>query len=641
VSVIQQLDLFPQMNPATHGNGTRRERLILPKFLTQSSNDMRLRSDQDRAHAVLLKWADLETSGKLRRMKETTLQGEFLVDVFGKALGYALFSEGTEQWHLQAQFAVPGGEADAAIGSFSATSNRPPRVLIELKGPKSNVDRDRFNGRTPVQQLWDYLNVVPDCPWGIVCNYVSFRLYNRLKTPRAYELFTLQDFRDEEKFRQFYCLFARGGLLALLPGQTPRAEALLQQTDARQLEVGAELYAHYHQHRVALINHLMGPAHRKSLDQAIYAAQLLLDRIIFVAFCEDRRLLPAESIGMAWENLAAFTRVTNPRWQNFLNLFRSIDEGNPQSNVTAYNGGLFREDPEVDSLQLDDDWTQFFKEISGYDFQDEVGVEVLGHLFEQSITDLEAFRESAADATGRPRPKVLGKRKHEGIYYTPPKVTDFIVKATLGSCLRERFAAVDGEYGLAAGEQPTAKNQEKWVKCQEAKLDALRGLRVCDPACGSGAFLIRAFDYLEAMYGDLITSLCQQKGVSETRLLNHVNGWILRENLFGVDLSKEAVEITRLALWIRTAEEGKTLADLSQNIQQGNSLVDDVTVDSLAFDWASRFAQVSDAKFDCVIGNPPYVKLQNFRKQKPRAAEFLVQRRPATSTFICLSWSAA
>ena len=220
----------------------------------------------------------------------------------------------------------------------------------------------------------------------------------------------------------------------------------------------------------------MGPSHGKSLDQAIHAAQLLLDRIIFVAFCEDRRLLPAESIRRAWESLPVFTRVTNPRWRNFLDLFRSIDKGNPRSNVTAYNGGLFREDPEVDSLQLDDEWTNFFKEISGYDFQDEVGVEVLGHLFEQSITDLEALRLSGPDAVTKPNRKVMGKRKREGIYYTPPKVTEFIIKATLGACIRERFAALDAEHQLKEGEQPTIKNRHKWIQCQDAKLGSLRTL---------------------------------------------------------------------------------------------------------------------------------------------------------------------
>ena len=301
------------------------------------------------------------------------------------------------------------------------------------------------------------------------------------KNAGAYELFTLQELCDVDRFRQFYCLFARGGLSPILPGQRTRAEDLLKQTDARQLEVGAELYAHYHENRVELIHHFMGPSHCKSLDQAIHAAQLLLDRIIFVAFCEDRRLLPAESIRRAWESLPVFTRITNPRWRNFLDLFRSIDQGNPRFNVTAYNGGLFREDPEVDSLQLDDEWTNFFKEISGYDFQDEVGVEVLGHLFEQSITDLEVLREAGADAVTKPNRKVMGKRKREGIYYTPAEGHGIHHQGHTGPAFGHRFAALDAEHQLKEGEQPTSKNRQKWIPCQEAKLGSLRTLRVLRP----------------------------------------------------------------------------------------------------------------------------------------------------------------
>jgi len=75
------------------------------------------------------------------------------------------FSSGSRQWNLQPKFPVEGGEADIAIGVFRVGDTPPPRVLVELKGPTANVDRDRSNGRTPVQQCWDYLNAVPDCPW--------------------------------------------------------------------------------------------------------------------------------------------------------------------------------------------------------------------------------------------------------------------------------------------------------------------------------------------------------------------------------------------------------------------------------------------------------------------------------------------
>jgi len=93
--------------------------------------------------------------------------------------------------------------------------------------------------------------------------------------------------------------------------------------------------------RIRLIQHLTGQPHNKSLDQAIPIAQKLIDRIIFVAFCEDRGLLPDKSIFKAWDQLPPFSRVTNPRWQNFLDLFHSIDEGDPNREIPAYNGGLF------------------------------------------------------------------------------------------------------------------------------------------------------------------------------------------------------------------------------------------------------------------------------------------------------------
>src|SRR5207237_9426384 len=102
--------------------------------------------------------ADLESSGKLDQKKERTLQGEFLGDVLGRALGYILFSDGLENWNLEAEYPTLSGTADAAIGHFAPGDRPPPRVLVELKGPKVNIDRDRFDGRTPVHQVSDYLN---------------------------------------------------------------------------------------------------------------------------------------------------------------------------------------------------------------------------------------------------------------------------------------------------------------------------------------------------------------------------------------------------------------------------------------------------------------------------------------------------
>ena len=125
-----------------------------------------------------------------------------------------------------------------------------------------------------------------------------------------------------------------------------------------------------------------------------------------------------------------------------------------------------------------------------------------------------------------------------------------------------------------------SRDESKWRAYQLGRWEILSKLRVCDPACGSGAFLIQALDYLEDWYANVVGELAAFDDIDADEWEAKISPTILRENLFGVDLSPEAVEITALSLWIRTAERGKTLADLSHNIQCGNSVVDDSAVDA-------------------------------------------------------------
>ena len=232
----------------------RRSGLVLRRFLAEEAEKFFYRGkQQDDAHEIVKRWADLETEGHLAK-KETSLDADFLREVFGKALGYRAATECPEDYQLQRNFTVPGvGMADGALGSFCPNTQALPLVVIELKGAHVNLDRDKFNGRTPVQQCWDYLNGLPDCPWGIVSNFVTFRLYHREKTPLAYEEFRLQELCDQRKFRQFYCLFERGGLVRARPGHSLRALELLERTENRQREVGDQLYGMYSQERARLM----------------------------------------------------------------------------------------------------------------------------------------------------------------------------------------------------------------------------------------------------------------------------------------------------------------------------------------------------------------------------------------------------
>ena len=611
--------LFPELNKARYGEARRLHPLFLPALLEKESHDQRLKGpDQDRAYEIICKWANIESKGKLDPMKETNLEGEFCKDIFGDALGYTLFSEGKDLWNFQQKYFVNGGHADAAIGVFGSDRKPQVRSVIELKGPKVNVDKDRSQGRTPVQQCWDYLNALPDCPWGIVCNYVSFRLYHRNQTPRVYELFVLQELKKREVFDRFFYLFHRDGFLPHPPSQPPHADSLLEKCTTRQRQVGDELYDYYRDNRLALIQHLLVQPHNKSLDTAIRTAQKLIDRIIFVAFCQDRDLLPGKSLKRAWEQVAPFARVTNPKWQNFLELFRSIDKGNLDRNIPPYNGGLFREDPEVDNLSLDDDWTDFFKAVGDYDFAHEVNVDVLGHIFEKSINDIERIRQTGLqgiEVAEKEKPKMLksAERKKGGIYYTPREFTDFIAKNTVGRIADEKIKVLERNFGIRLDQIDKTIEKNRVISFAERAIEELKDIKVVDPACGSGAFLIQAYQVLEDKYLELVDVLDIHDAKLADDLRNKVSDSILHYNLFGVDLSPEAVEITQLALWLRSASKDKSLADLSKNIVCGNSLISDTAVDSRALDWQKAFKDVfshPNPGFDCVIGNPPWERMK-------------------------------
>ncbi len=158
------------------------------------------------------------------------------------------------------------------------------------------------------------------------------------------------------------------------------------------------------------------------------------------------------------------------------------------------------------------------------------------------------------------------------------------------------------------------KRQKKTTQALTDKLNDYRNwllqLTICDPACGSGAFLNQALDFLitEHRYIDEL----QAKLFGDALVLSDVEGSILENNLFGVDINEESVEIAKLSLWLRTAQPNRKLNDLNSNIKCGNSLIDDVAVSGdKAFNWKNEVI-FAKGGFDVIIGNPPYVRVQEF-----------------------------
>jgi hypothetical protein len=203
------------------------------------------------------------------------------------------------------------------------------------------------------------------------------------------------------------------------------------------------------------------------------------------------------------------------------------------------------------------------------------------------------------------------------------------VTATLGPVLKERFEALRASHHDEAGPaarkaladpsayDPAALRPAQAAALQrfwDAWLDELATLRVADPACGSGAFLIEAFEQLFAAYAQAQARLTELRGPT----LFDIDRRILQNNLYGVDLNAEAVDIGRLSLWIKTAQLGKELTSLDHNIRVGNSVVADPAAHPRAFDWRAAFPEVFAAGgFDAVIGNPPYVRQEWIADLKP------------------------
>ncbi|BAP54806.1 type I restriction-modification system methyltransferase subunit [Thioploca ingrica] len=345
----------------------------------------------------------------------------------------------------------------------------------------------------------------------------------------------------------------------------------------------------------------------------IYYAKLILDRVLFIAFAEDTGLLPENSLKKAYQHQDPYQ--PRPIWENFKGLFQAINKGNSQLNIPAYNGGLFQEDTVLNQLVVSDALSEQFKQIGEYDFESEVSVTVLGYIFEQSISDLEELRTEAQEISL----EKVGKRKREGVVYTPDNITRFMVEATLGRYLTEQF----NQLWNARHQQRYQRGDQKgaWKKSLDEITfwrdyqDALRAVKVVDPACGSGAFLVAAFDYLHAEYlrvNDQLQALTGSYGIFD------LDKEILNQNLYGVDINSESIEITKLSLWLKTAKRGKVLTSLDHNLRMGDSLIEDSNISQRAFSWQLAFPEVFAAGgFDVVLGNPPYVRQELISSLKP------------------------
>jgi type I restriction-modification system DNA methylase subunit len=557
---------------------------------------------------ILHAWQTSISRRSIYKQKETALHSHFIQKLLIEVLGYQGF--GGDVWTLAQEQTIGAGRVDVALGEFSANSANIV-APFELKGANTKDLDAIMPGRhkSPVQQAWEYAMDAPGAQWVLVSNYLEIRLYAVGYGRQAYEVWDLSKLTDPVEYARLQWLVSAKQLLS---GETRK---ILEQSEQLEKEITHQLYKEYKTLRENLLHRLSADNPARAPLELIRYAQTILDRILFIAFAEDRGLLPNKTIAQAYQ----YNNPYNPRpvWENFKGLFRAIDQGSAALNILAYNGGLFQTDADLESLAVSDELCEAFKELADYDFDSEVSVTVLGHIFEQSITDIEGLQ---AEATGSV--SSVSKRKQHGVVYTPDHITRFIVDKSLGGHLRAKFAEL---WNASANKR---KKDGTWIKKGDPEIQfwrdyqrVLRTTRVVDPACGSGAFLVAAFDFLHDDYSRVNAVLADLTGSYDVFDLDKE---ILNRNLYGVDVNSESVEITKLSLWLKTAKRNKVLNSLDANIQCGNSLINDPAYTDKPFAWSQRGWPLesgeggnAESGFDVVLGNPPYVRQELISPIKP------------------------
>ncbi len=502
---------------------------------------------------LIEKYERLVDSGKLKSYNEEMTKKDFILPLF-RALGWKV-EDGEE---VSAEEKVSKGRVDYAFRIDGI-----PKLFLEAKALKIDLDKVEY-AEQAINYAWH-----KGATWAVLTDFEGIKVFNaewKLKNPLQNMFFGLKYHQFLDRFEQLW-LLSRQSLEKGVIDQ----EAEKWGKKAKKIPVDKQLLIDLTKFREKLTKNILKNNAKKELtgDELDEAVQRILDRLIFIRTLEDKKLEAPV--------LQALIREDKHRrtYKKLNELFRKIDED--------YNSKLFDkhlcEELEIDDEVLEKIIRGLFKTADNtvhYDFG-AIDADVLGNMYEQYLGHILKKTPKRAKLTS-------GKahRKEQGIYYTPTYVVDYIVKNTIGEL---------------------AKNK---------KFD-LKNIKVLDPACGSGSFLMKAFDYLVTLdkqkNGDVDQTKLDLTGASATygRKIE-----IMKKNIFGVDLDPKAVEIAQLNLLLKATEKKHRLPTLQENIKVGNSLFDEEKyADKRAFDWDSEFKEImAEGGFDVVIGNPPYVDIK-------------------------------
>ncbi len=493
------------------------------------------------------------------------------------------------------------GKTKAPDYGFRLSGSKDRLFYVEAKKPSVALKTNKESSFQVRRYGWNSGASV-----SILTNFEEFSIYDCSKKPSSTESSTVARLKyftyDQllKEFDFFYDIFSREAVVKGRFDNYIKSDTAKKgtQTPDKEFVVSLDKWRKFIAIDIAKSNLKLNE------DELNFAVQLIIDRLIFLRFCEDRgvetygQLKTAVSKGDAYKNLCG--------------VFKDADN--------KYNSGLFdfRKDRVTQELKVTNKIIKgivedLYSPNCEYDFK-ALPVEVLGNAYEQFLGKVIRINR-AHHAVIEEKPEV---RKAGGVYYTPQYVVDYIVENTLGKLIKDK----------------TPKEIEK--------------IKVVDPACGSGSFLLGAFQYLLNFHAAYYhKNGYANKKVKDNPLTPHgtlstaEKKKILLNNIYGVDIDANAVEVTKLSLLLKCMEgetdasikqqfnmfHDRVLPDLDNNIKDGNSLIDTDIYDTefdlgfekkiKPFSWKNNFARVfKQGGFDVAIGNPPYVMLQNLETKE-------------------------
>ncbi|HEX8129913.1 MAG TPA: Eco57I restriction-modification methylase domain-containing protein [Pyrinomonadaceae bacterium] len=553
---------------------------------------------------------------------------EVFINRFWMALGWDVTHETQKNPHacevsVEKNINVEGRGKRADYSFAVAPNYRDVRFFVEAKKPSRQLDnaqdyfqtiRYGWHARTPVAVLMDFEQFrVLDCRYkpdiDVVLQYA------------ALEKFHYTDYADEEKFRRLYHLFSRedvgrGALEEYVaglpkPGRRGVQGALFARGAYQSIDESFLQDLDTYREQLARAFKQGNP----QLDgaQLTEATQRTLDRLVFMRFLEDKLIETDELV----ERFAG----SRAPWAEFVAASRRLDR--------TYNGIIFKEHPLLDAHGFRVDEHAFAgicqnlsHTRSPYDFN-LIPIHILGSIYERFLG--KTIVVDADGATVVDKPEV---RKAGGVYYTPEYIVRYIVEQTVGR--------------LIAGKTP----------------EQIRPLRFADISCGSGSFLLGVFDLLLSYHAGYynrnrrtraegLKAGCTETDEATLRLSLLQKRTILLNNIYGVDVDAQAVEVAQLSLYLKLLEAETTattrthqlafrealLPSLSRNIISGNSLIEhdldtsrlfpeeELKINVMSFE--QEFPHIMrDGGFDAIVGNPPYIRIQTMQETSPATVDY-------------------